>query len=191
MALALDHPETVGAIVLLSGCYYPTPRADVPLLSGPAVPVVGDIMRHTASPLIGRLMAPSLVRRMFAPAPVDAGFANFPIELSLRPSQIRAEAADTGLMIPGAAQLSRRYAELSMPVVIVAGDGDRIVDCPRQAVRLHEALPGSELRLVGGAGHMVHYTARDEVIAAIDTAAGCSAGVTGRAGVGEADARSA
>jgi pimeloyl-ACP methyl ester carboxylesterase len=38
-------------------------------------------------------------------------------------------------------------------------------------VRLHEAVPGSELRVVPGAGHMIHHTAPDEVMAAIESAA--------------------
>ena len=176
LALALEQPQDVGALVLLGGYYYPTARADV-LTSGPAVPVVGDLMRLTVSPLLGRLMAPAVIRRVFAPAPVAESFSHVPLELALRPAQIRATAADTALMIPGAAQLSRRYGELSLPVVIVAGAGDRIVDVERQAVRLHEALPGSALRLIDGVGHMVHHSAPDEVMAAIEAAAARAAGL--------------
>lgn len=171
LALALDHPMAVRSAVLLSGYYFPTLRADVPMLSGPAVPVVGDVLSHTVSPLLGRAMAPALVRRIFSPAPVAATFARFPLELSLRPSQVRASAADTALMIPGAATLSRRYSELRTPLMIVAGDGDKIVDFERQSVRLHGSVPGSELRILSGAGHMIHHTAPDMVVEAIDAAA--------------------
>lgn len=170
LAMALEHPQDVGALVLLGGYYYPTARADV-LTSAPAVPVVGDLMRLTVSPLLGRLLAPAVVRRIFAPAPVAESFSHVPLELALRPVQIRATAADTALMVPGAAQLSRRYGGLSLPVVIVAGAGDQIVDVERHALRLHKALPGSELRVIAGAGHMVHYSAPDDVMAAIETAA--------------------
>jgi pimeloyl-ACP methyl ester carboxylesterase len=166
LALALNRPQAVTRIVLLSGYYFPNLRLDVPLLSGPAIPVVGDVMSHTISPLVARAMTPALVRRIFQPAPVAESFRHFPIELSLRPSQVRASGADTALMIPAAASLSARYGELAMPVTIVAGDGDKIIDCD-QAERLHAALPGSKLRLVPGAGHMVHHTAPDAVIAAI------------------------
>lgn len=169
LALALNHPEDVGAIVLLSGYYYPSVRADA-LLSAPAMPIVGDVLRYTVLPPAGRMMTPAVIKHIFSPAPVTREFARFPIELSLRPSQLRATAADTALMIPGAAALNGRYGELLMPVVIVAGDGDKIVDFEQQAVRLHEALPGSELRIVPGAGHMVHHTVPNEVVAAIETA---------------------
>src|ERR1700742_96592 len=38
IALAIKHPSLVEALVLASGYYFPTPRADV-LLAGPAIPV--------------------------------------------------------------------------------------------------------------------------------------------------------
>jgi len=57
LSLALDHPDEVRGLVLLSGYYFPTTRADVPLLSPPAIPIIGDVMRYTASPLLGRALA--------------------------------------------------------------------------------------------------------------------------------------
>jgi pimeloyl-ACP methyl ester carboxylesterase len=165
LALALEHPTDVGGLVLLSGYYFPTTRADVVLLSPPAIPIVGDVMRYTISPLIGRLSAPKLIRKIFSPAPVTGRFAaEFPIELMLRPSQIRASAADTALMIPAATAISERLGELAMPIAIMAGEEDEIVDVARQSGRLHKELPASELRLVRGAGHMVHHMSPSEVV---------------------------
>ena len=53
--------------------------------------------------------------------------------------------------------MRERYGELGMPVAIVAGTEDRVVDVGRHAVRLQGDIPGGELRLVPGAGHMVHH----------------------------------
>ncbi len=169
LALALDHPGLASGIVLLGGYYYPSVRADVLFASQPAVPVIGDAMRYTVSPLIGRAITPLVVKKVFSPSPVPDKFENFPMEMTYRPSQIRAEAAEAALMIPAATMLSPRLDELDLPVTIVAGAGDRMVD-PVQAERLHEALPGSKLVLVEGSGHMVHYTATDRVAAAIEEA---------------------
>jgi pimeloyl-ACP methyl ester carboxylesterase len=165
LALALSHPDEVMGLVLLSGYYFPTTRADVPLMSPPAIPVLGDVLRYTASPLLARALAPKLIRKVFAPAPVTRRFkAEFPMELAMRPSQIRASAAETALMIPAARQLGGRYHELRMPVGIMAGAEDQIVSVRRHSERLREELPGSELRLVPGAGHMVHHTAPEAVL---------------------------
>ena len=168
VALALKHPEDVGSLILASGYYYPTPRADVVLLSGPAVPILGDILSHTVSPILGRLLWPLLMRKIFGPANVPAKFASFPKEMALRPSQIRASAAETALMIPDAFALRGKYADLKMPVLIIAGDQDRLVDTDAQSARLHEELPRSTFRRVPAAGHMVHQTETALVMRAID-----------------------
>ena len=112
LALALNHPTAARGLVLLSGYYYPTLRADVLLSSPPAIPILGDLLRYSISPLLGRLMQPMLLKGMFAPLPVPARFAKGSTsELSLRPGQIRAESRRRCRHDPGglcdAASLSR------------------------------------------------------------------------------------
>jgi pimeloyl-ACP methyl ester carboxylesterase len=170
-ALALQHPVYVKSVVLMSGYYYPTFRLDALLMSPPALPVVGDLMRHTISPLIGRLLWPRFVRRVFAPAAVPPKFSGFPMWMALRPSQLRASAAEGALLIPATLAMKPRYRELIMPVMIVAGDSDRYIDTAEQSERLHRELPQSDLRLVRGAGHMVHQIAPRQVMAALESVA--------------------
>ncbi|MBA2690082.1 MAG: alpha/beta hydrolase, partial [Burkholderiales bacterium] len=171
IAMALQYPAEVRSLVLLSGYYFPTVRLDVPFAAQPAIPLLGDIMRYTVSPLLGRLIWPGLIKRMFAPANVPVHFKAFPVWMSLRPSQLRASAAESALMIPAVIALRRRYRELTMPVVIMAGADDRYVSARHHSERLHEELPHSDLRLAPGAGHMVHHLVPHEVMAAIDSAA--------------------
>lgn len=171
IALALDHPEMVRGLILESGYYYASVRADVVLMSGPAVPLVGDILRYTVSPPVARLMWPAMIRKLFSPAPVAATFAGVPSEMAIRPSQLRASAAESALMIPDAIAFQGRYGELEMPVAIVAGSGDKIVDVDDQAVRLHRELPTSSLHVVEGCGHMVHHTSPRDVMAAVEAVA--------------------
>ena len=114
LALALDHPEAVGGLVLMSGYYKPTARLDVPLAAAAAIPVLGDILRHTISPLFGTAMLPLNLKAMFSPQPVPDRFRQkFAYGFPVRPSQIRAESQDAATMVPGAAGLRRRYGELS------------------------------------------------------------------------------
>jgi pimeloyl-ACP methyl ester carboxylesterase len=170
-ALALRHPEMVAGVILASGYYYPTVRGDVVFLSGPAIPVIGDILSHTLSPILGRLMWPFLMRKIFGPSSVPKKFGGFPKEMALRPSQVRASAAESALMIPGAFEFRKDYARLKMPVSIIAGEEDRLIDIDKQSTRLHNEVTQSTLRRVPGVGHMVHQTATDLVMAAIDEAA--------------------
>ena len=123
---------------------------------------------HTVTPLIAAITGPAALKASFAPAPVSDKFASFPVAMSLRPSQVRAAAADTALMIPGAATLSPRYGDLDLPVIIMAGEGDRLVYPANHAMPLAEIIPGAELRIVPGEGHFLHYGVPAQVAAAID-----------------------
>jgi len=108
--LALRHPESVKALVLASGYYYPTARVDALMLSPPALPIIGDILRHTISPLLVRLMWPGLMRKIFGPKQVPEKFRRgFPVGLAVRPSQLRASASESGMMIPDALALRAKY----------------------------------------------------------------------------------
>ena len=171
IALALRHPQNVEALVLTSGYYYPTARSDVPVMSAPAVPVIGDILSYTISPMVSRLIWPMLLRKIFGPSPVPRKFDGFPEEMAVRPSQIRAGAEESALMIPSARALRGAYGRLTMPVVLVAGENDRYVEA-EQSVRLHRDISHSTFRCVPGTGHMVHHTATAAIMSAIETAAG-------------------
>ena len=122
-------------LVLALGYYYPTLRPDVVALSTPAVPVVGDVLGHTLSPLMSRLMWPLMMAKIFGPKSAPAKFKIFPKEMALRPSQIHASAAESALMIPDAFHFKDKYAELKMPVVIIAGEEDRLIDTDKQSAR--------------------------------------------------------
>lgn len=178
LSLAVRHQADTAGLVLLSGYYFWTLRPDVLLVTLGAVPVLGDILRYTVSPWLGRVFMPLLKRAMFSPAPVSRRFqAEYSDALALRPSQIRATSVDGTLMIPGALSLRRSYDDLSMPVVIMAGNGDKIV-FKRGAERLQGSIPGSVLRIVQGAGHMVHHSAPRQVVEAVRQVA--EASVKGR-----------
>jgi len=169
VALALNYPRNVRALILASGYYYPTVRADVLMLSPPALPLVGDVLSHTISPLLGRLLWPIFLRKIFGPNPVPKKFAGFPEEMAIRPSQIRAAAAETALMIPAAYGFRGAYGHLKMPVAIVAGREDRVSEA-QQSAELHRDIAHSTFRCISNKGHMVHQTATAEVMAAIDLA---------------------
>jgi pimeloyl-ACP methyl ester carboxylesterase len=170
-ALALKYPGLVRGLVLASGYYYPTARADVAILSAPALPLVGDVLSHTLSPLLSRATWPLMTAKLFGPRSVPEKFKGFPKEMALRPSQIRASAAESALMIPDAFRLRNEYASLKMPVVIIAGEEDQLIDIDEQSARLHADVSQSRFHRISGTGHMVHQTATAAVMSAIDQVA--------------------
>jgi pimeloyl-ACP methyl ester carboxylesterase len=115
-------------------------------------------------------MWPAMLRKLFGPRSVPEKFAGFPKEMAVRPSQIRASAAEAGLMIPAAFAASKTYSELEIPTIILAGEDDRLVDI-KQSVRLHDEIKQSKLHRIAGAGHMIQQSATPDLMAAIDEAA--------------------
>ena len=171
VSLALKHPQFVEALILASGYYFPTPRADFLAMSAPAIPGFGDVLSYTVSPLVSRMVWPLLLKVIFGPRSVPTKFDGFPKEMAVRPSQIHASAAEFALMIPNALAASGEYGNLKMPVIIIAGVDDRLIDTDQQSGRLHEEVRHSKMHRVPGTGHMVHQTATSSVMSAINEAA--------------------
>jgi pimeloyl-ACP methyl ester carboxylesterase len=172
LAWALQAPQEVAGLVLVSGYYYPSTRLDAALVKPAAVAVLGDLLNHTVSPPLTRMTLPGTLRTMFAPRPVPGRFSDtFPKSLIPRPKQLRAMFQEGSMMVPAAAALQRHDRAFSCPCVVLTGEADRVVDPDDQSIRLAHELKGAELRIVAGAGHMVHHAVPLEVAEAINRVA--------------------
>jgi pimeloyl-ACP methyl ester carboxylesterase len=170
LAMALDDPGSVAGLVLVSGYYWPSFRLDRWMAAPTAVPVLGDLLRYTAAAWTARATLPTTIRRMFAPAPVPERFMQLlSREMMLRPLQQRATSEDGSRMVAQARLLQQHYAELRMPVTLIAGREDRVV-LPEQAVRMQDTVPRSQLHMLAGVGHMAHYQAHEQIVAGIEEA---------------------
>jgi pimeloyl-ACP methyl ester carboxylesterase len=168
IAIGLRNDYPIRGLVLASGYYFPTWRWDVWIMSGPAIPLVGDLVRYTVAPIISWAILPASFRKLFAPGSVPQNFKNkFPRSLMLRPKQLRAAAEESAFLLPAAAQLQYRYTSIRCPVHIFHGAGDQVSE-PEQARRLHRVLSRSELHLLEDAGHMVTYADAAAITKAAD-----------------------
>ena len=157
VALSLRNDYPIRGLVLASGYYFPTPRWDVWLMSGPAIPILGDLIGYTVAPLISWAILMGAFRKMFSPRSVPQTFKNqFPVSLTLRPKQLRAAAEESALLIPTATELQAAYPRIGCQVRIFHGVKDQVIE-PKQARDLHGALYTSDLHLVPNAGHIVTY----------------------------------
>ena len=174
VAIGFQNDYPIRGLVLASGYYFPTRRWDFWMMSGPAIPVLGDLVRYTIAPIISSAILPALFRKLFAPRSVPANFKDgFPASLTLRPKQLRASAEESAFLIPEASRLQSRYQEVQCPVHIFHGTGDQIIE-PEQARCLQEVLSRSDLHLVQNAGHMVTYADRATIALAVDSLAGAA-----------------
>ncbi len=169
LELALRHPRFVRGLLLIGGLYFPEARRDVALLSVPALPVLGDLMRLTVSPILARLLSGRAIQNAFAPRPVSGRFlSEFPVDLATRPINIRAAVEDLALMMPAAEALQALYGHIRKPTIIISGAEDRIVNVDRHAVRLQSQIEGSELYVLPHDGHMVHHHAPLTILQAVE-----------------------
>ena len=170
IAMGTQAQKELKGLVLLGGFYTPSLRIDVLFNSVPAIPLFGALMAHTLSPLVGRAFWGAMAWRLFSPAPkaLRTSFnERYPKWMSLRPNTLRAAAAESAMLIPMALRQRPDHQALTLPVVIVAGEQDRLVMSKWHSKRLQERLPNSRLHLIPGAGHMVHHAAPDAVYQAI------------------------
>ena len=71
-------------------------------------------------------------------------------------------------MLASALFPNRRYADIAIPVGIIAGAGDQLFDAKAEALRLHAEIDHSLVDIVEDAGHMVHQSKPQAVMAMID-----------------------
>jgi pimeloyl-ACP methyl ester carboxylesterase len=163
-AYALEYPDEVAGIVLLSGEVY---SYEIPYHSRIAlIPALGRLIASTLYVPFGRFVVEAGLKRAFAPDPVPPEYAQVFAAFSLRPNQIKASAEDHRNANHFYAEMSERYHEIRVPTVIMTGDADSIVS-PERAYRLHQALPNSKLVVLPDSGHELAFTHPDAVMNAI------------------------
>lgn len=192
-ALKLTRPVVVGhslggAVALAYGALFPEETAGVVALApmaypgwGPAhlgravraTPGLGPFLSNTVLALTDPPMMRAAVRLIFSPqTPTPQFEAEVPREMLSRPSAMAADAADFIAASRDLEHLSRDYGGYPLPVEIVVGSEDRVLDHARQGERLARDLPDARLARLEGLGHMVHHFAPDAVTAAVDAIGG-------------------
>ncbi|WP_201768390.1 alpha/beta fold hydrolase [Stutzerimonas azotifigens] len=159
LALALDHPGCVGGLALIAPLTQPVlePPKLLTQLAIASAPL-RRLLAWTLAVPVGRLTQRRALRQAFAPAPVPADFAvRGGAELAMRPGNFFAASSDlcsAGVEMP---LLAARYPSLTLPVEIIYGRGDRILDHRLHGERLLGRIPRLRLELVDG-GHMLPVT---------------------------------
>ncbi len=170
LSVALDHPDQVGGLALISPVSHPQ---ETPPASLKGLAIRSRVRRWLTAWTLA--IPSSLVNRrrvlaaLFGPDPVPNDFA---IRggglLGLRPSSFYAASTDlveAGRDLPG---MAARYASLRVPVGVLYGTGDRILDPVAHGHILARKIPGLELELVENAGHMLPLTAPERTVRFIE-----------------------
>ena len=126
------------------------------------------IVADTFAAPLGVRYASRLLAAIFAPEPVPADFATRGGGLlAMRPQAFYANSSDLVMLESDLPALIRRYPELRLPVTILFGERDRILDPARHGTAVRGKVPGLSVETLPGAGHMLPLTRPDETAAFI------------------------
>ena len=169
LTFALDCPERTAGLVLVAPATHPGVWRRTRYSAILAGPVGWLYTRTFAFPLGALLMWPG-AHVAFKPQPLPEGYVRRSAAmLVLRPRSLMANWADVGCLDPFLQRQTERYAALSVPTIILAGDTDTLVPPPRQCEKLAATATCVKVVLLPGFGHMLHHAAADRVVEAVET----------------------
>lgn len=159
LALALDHPDSMSGLALLSPLTHVEDELRPEFRS---LYVHSSWLRHLLANTIwvptSLKYAPLTLAFVFGPQQPTKDYAIGGGGLAgLRPSHIYATSSDLVAIEQDLASLEARYEELKMPVGVLFGTADRVIDYRLNAEPLVGRIGNLELELVDGLGHMPQF----------------------------------
>lgn len=160
LAWAVDAPATVAGLALLAAPSQVWPGGIGALYGLAANPLTGPVVSRVLPALASEDLVQSAVRRVFAPQTAPDGYIDrVAPELSLRPSTVRANAAQLTALKDGLRAIVPAYAGLRMPVEILHGTADGTVGIDIHSEPLARQVPQARFTRLRGIGHMPHHAA--------------------------------
>lgn len=169
LALALDHPDAISGLALISPLTQREGKvapefADLDLRS----PLTRRLVAHTRAIPNSIKAAPVVLDYVFGPQKPPADYAVAGGAMSvLRPSHFFATSTDFAAIDEVMLTQQSRYGELRLPVGVLVGTADRVIDWERHSRALEGVVAGLELEALKGIGHMPQYADTERVVAFI------------------------
>jgi pimeloyl-ACP methyl ester carboxylesterase len=174
--MALDYPTRLAGLVMLAPVAYPWPGGVGWYNALVAKPLIGPLLAYTITlPLGYFLMAPG-AREVFLPQVMPDDFVtDTATPLLLRPREFLANARDLVRLKQAVTEQAPRYAEISVPTVVISGDADKTVSTNIHSRPFAAVVPNAKLIVLPGVGHMVQNAAPDLVVQEIENIANLAA----------------
>jgi pimeloyl-ACP methyl ester carboxylesterase len=167
LALALDHPDCVGGLALVAPL---THVQEAPAIFGIFLirsGLVRNLIAWTLATPLGIRRGPVALKEVFAP---EAVVPDFPLRagglLGLRPKAFYATSSDIVAINDVLPAYTKLYPSLNLPLGILFGKDDRLLDYRQQGEAMRASCPALDLELMEG-GHMLPMTAPDRCAALI------------------------
>ena len=170
LAVAAGHPEAARGLVLLSPLTQPQAAIPAPFRAlAIASPRLRRLVAWTlATPLV-MLAGRAALAEVFGPEapPTDYATRGGGL-LGLRPRAFYSTSTDLMAVSEDLAGVAARYGALSLPVGVLFGADDRLLDAAAHGRVLPSQVAGAIYEEIAGAGHMIPVTRPDEVAAFIE-----------------------
>lgn len=169
LATALDFPGKISGLALLSPLtHYEESLPPEFRALAIASPLKRRLIARTIAVPMSIRNAPQTLDFVFGPQkpPADYAVAGGAM-VGLRPSHFFATSTDAVEARRDLRQQQERYGELAMPVGILFGTADRVLDYRRQGLAMEGRIAGLDLESVDGIGHMPQYAVTGQVVAFI------------------------
>lgn len=167
LGAAVAYGKDLTGIVLLAPAAYPNVNIEWWALF-PHVPLIGNFVVNTLTPFLGRAIVRKSLARAYDPQAVQKDYVEQSLELWMKPEHVRACAYDERTLGTSLTVLSESYGDIEIPVVIVTGSADRLLDPEEHAYRLHRTIKNSSLIVLPETGHQLPQTRPYAVVSAID-----------------------
>jgi pimeloyl-ACP methyl ester carboxylesterase len=164
LALAQRHPERVAGLALLAPLTHPVQDV-APVFKGLKIakPWMRTLVAWTLAVPLSMVKRDEVLEILFGPEAAPNDFATRGGSLlTLRPSHFVAACADLAAIPEDLPGMVPRYPTMQLPVSIIYGRGDGILNPQNQGEALAAKLPGATLSLVAG-GHMLPITMPDHM----------------------------
>lgn len=176
LALAVEHPASVGALALVAPLTH-APETAPQVFKALTIETrwVRKLFAWTLATPGAIVGSKKVLAAVFAPERPPADFAVKGGGLhSLRPSQFLAASSDLQAIPLRMPLVQSRYAELALPLSVLYGRQDAILDWRENGQALVDKVPGARLELVNG-GHMLPVTQPQVVADFVERAARAAA----------------
>lgn len=158
LALGLDRPELVRGLALIAPLTQVVDTVPPPFKGLLAPPALRPLLAWTVAVPVGLRNGPQTAAAVFAPDPVPADFALAGGgALALRPKSYMAGSFEIQAAPAEMAALVPRYGEMRVPVAILYGRADAVLDPALNGEKTAKEIPGATLELIEG-GHMLPVT---------------------------------
>lgn len=165
---AIERRERVRGLVLVAPYLYPGDAKPERWSWLSRVPGLRWAVAQLFLVPVGRPLSRWIAGKSFEPEAMPVGYVRLWADSSLRPSQFLTLLDEIAVLDEGVGASVGAFGSLDVPVFVLAGDEDGIVDSREHAARFCEEAPNAWLSVLEGVGHAIVWTRPESVIEAVD-----------------------